>query len=141
MELKVKDTYVVTNHFDTRCFHNLKEATDFIAGRDGFAVISVAGLIRDNGKLNAAIVEMAHEWVLETKWVCGAAWVMASTWLSKSHFEPLDLNLLMGGAACAALSLPFFAIAIAQNNRLIREVSEATQSDELDPAIRHLRLS
>jgi hypothetical protein len=139
MELRVKDTYVVTNHFDTRCFHNLKEATDFIAIRDGYVITSVAGLMRDNNKLNAAIVEMTHEWILETKWVCGAAWVMASAWLSKSCFEPLDLNLLLGGAICAGLSLPFCAIAITQIGRLTRQVSNATQTDDLDPALRQFR--
>ena len=139
MELTVKDTYVVTNHFETRCFNNLKEATDFIAERDGYLIISVAGLMRDNHKLSAAIVEMAHEWIVETKWVCDAAWVMASAWLSKSYFEPLDLNLLLGGAICAGLSLPLLAIAIAQNNRLIRQVSTATQKDDLDPTLRQFR--
>lgn len=139
MELTVKETYVVTNHFYTRCFHNLQEATDFIAERDGYVIISVAGLMRDNSKLNVAIVEMAHEWILETKWVCGAAWMMASTWLSKSCFEPLDLNWLLGGAICAGLSLPFCAVAIAQNNKLIRQVSNATQTDNLDPALRQFR--
>lgn len=139
MELSVKETYVVTNHFDARCFHNLKEATDLIAERDGYAIISVAGLMRDNSKLNVAIVEMAHEWIMETKWVCGAAWVMASEWLSSSYFAPLNLNLLLGAAISAGLSLPFFAVVIAQNNRLIRRVSNATQTDDLDPTIRQFR--